>query len=91
MHISLSANQVNKTGIIGFLYKTQIVFLVISLIAMCIYFIDQAVSLSANYSVGLAIYYALFDYMLSSYCLIGIEIGALVLTTIAYRKYKNGL
>ncbi len=87
----LSANQVNKTGIIGFLYKTQIVFLVISLIAMCIYFIDQAVSLSANYSVGLAIYYALFDYMLSSYCLIGIEIGALVLTTIVYRKYKNGL
>lgn len=87
----LKASQTERSSFIKFLYRTEIVVMIISVVAALLYFIDQVISLSQNYSVGLSFYYALGDYMLSSYCLIGIQLGVLVLTSIFYRKFRKGM
>lgn len=86
----LQASQTERSGFLGIVYRAQIVMLIVTVIAAVLFMINQLTTLTTQYSFGLAFYYTLTDYMLSPYCLIGIQLCAFLISSITYRKFKKG-
>ena len=87
----LKASQTERSSLIDVAYKAQFVILCISLIVAVIYMVNQIVSYAGSYGFFLGLYSTLTDGMFVPYLLLGTEIGMYVLTSIFYRKFKNGL